>query len=348
MNTQMENKLRLSIIIPVYNVEKYIGRCLDSLLSQDLNEDEFEIIVVNDGSTDSSLRIAEEYRLKFKNVRIISQRNQGISVARNSGLDVAEGKYIYFIDSDDFLLRNSLNHLLALAEKNDADILTFKSRSVDEQNSKAEDIKECDVSNFNYQVLTGLEADEKGVLPLILTAWFFIVKREYLLKHSLRFIPDLRYSEDFPVTLPMFLKAQRVAVTDIDAHRYMQRLGSARHGVSTKQKLEMMDYDIKCSILVNVINNKWQGVRSENGYKRTLGHLNALSFVSILRMVRLGIPSQDIGKRMKLLKEHGLYPVGHIPAEHELDGVKFKVLHWMVNRQWIIMLASSLMSRLKK
>lgn len=105
------SRILLSIIIPVYNVQNYIGECLDSLLCQKL--DDCEIIVVNDGSTDNSLRIIEDYAPKFNGiVRIISQENSGLSSARNKGVKYAKGEYIYFLDSDDYLKDFAIKVLL--------------------------------------------------------------------------------------------------------------------------------------------------------------------------------------------------------------------------------------------
>lgn len=96
MNTPL-----VSIVIPVYNVELYLRECLDSVISQTYHN--LEIICVNDGSPDNSLSILEEYAAKDSRIRIISQENAGISVARNTGMDVATGEYIYFLDSDDYI-----------------------------------------------------------------------------------------------------------------------------------------------------------------------------------------------------------------------------------------------------
>ena len=126
---QRDNLIRLSIIIPVYNVEKYISRCLDSLLDQDLHTSDYEIIVVNDGSNDKSLEIAQSYA-RNNNVIIIDQKNGGVGNARNSGLMAARGNYVYFIDPDDYLISNCLNKLVTSCEANNLDILTFLSHQL--------------------------------------------------------------------------------------------------------------------------------------------------------------------------------------------------------------------------
>ena len=106
------NKLKLSIIIPVYNVEKYIEVCIESLYKQNISEDEFEVILINDGSTDNSLSILQRFEIQHTNITVISQRNQGLSVTRNNGIKAAKGEYILFVDSDDLIIKNSLKTLL--------------------------------------------------------------------------------------------------------------------------------------------------------------------------------------------------------------------------------------------
>ena len=110
-------KMKLSVIIPVYNVEKYIEKTIYSLYKQDLSEDEFEVILINDGSTDKSLDIICNLADKFNNIIILNQSNQGPSIARNNGIIKANGDYILFMDSDDLLINSSLSFMLNIAYK---------------------------------------------------------------------------------------------------------------------------------------------------------------------------------------------------------------------------------------
>lgn len=99
----------VSIIIPIYNVEQYIEQCFTSIYAQDISEDIFEVIAVNDGTPDNSMSIVKTIASQHKNLVIINQENQGLSVARNTGLDHAKGEYIWFVDSDDWLTKDSLS-----------------------------------------------------------------------------------------------------------------------------------------------------------------------------------------------------------------------------------------------
>uniref|UniRef100_UPI003AEFCC04 glycosyltransferase family 2 protein n=1 Tax=Cetobacterium sp. TaxID=2071632 RepID=UPI003AEFCC04 len=132
--------LKVSIIIPVYNVELYLREALDSVINQTLKE--IEIIIVNDGSTDNSLEIVKEYETKDHRIIVINQENQGLSGARNSGLKIAKGHYIYFMDSDDYIALDTLEICYECALEKQLDFVFF-----DAQSFTKDDI---DISEYNY------------------------------------------------------------------------------------------------------------------------------------------------------------------------------------------------------
>lgn len=150
----------ISVVIPVFNVENYLGECLDSICNQTLNN--IQIICVNDGSTDNSLKILEEYQKRDSRISIITQKNGGLSAARNTGLKYVKGKYIYFIDSDDYLELNALKELYEISEEKELDMILFKIICFDEDTKEKfttsyfemeflDEIVKNDV--FNYQDL---------------------------------------------------------------------------------------------------------------------------------------------------------------------------------------------------
>ncbi len=113
----------ISVIIPVYNVEQYLRDCIESVISQ--SKKEIEIILVDDGSTDNSGKICDEYAFHYERVKVIHKKNAGLGYARNSGLDIAIGKYIFFLDSDDWMPPETLSYLFSFAEENKADLVCF-------------------------------------------------------------------------------------------------------------------------------------------------------------------------------------------------------------------------------
>ena len=121
----MDCDVLVSIIIPVYNVEKYLEECLDSILKQTYKN--IEVICVNDGSTDNSLNILEKYAVKDNRFIVLNQSNHGLSYSRNKGLKQARGKYIYYLDSDDYILPNTIKTLAENIEERDLEVLLFNA-----------------------------------------------------------------------------------------------------------------------------------------------------------------------------------------------------------------------------
>lgn len=339
--------MKLSIIIPTYNVQDYIGKCLDSLLLQGLSHDDYEIIVVNDGCTDKSLQIAQAYESKYENIRTLSQENQGISVARNAGLEIAKGEYIYFIDPDDYLLTNSLVHILGIAEKYNADIVSFRSENVNEDDNPklAEFVMDNEV--FISSPISGSEVDKRDLFPLMMTAWFYIMKRDLLTRLNLTYVPELRYCEDTPFTLTVFMEAQRVVITKLNIHRYLVRSDSVLRNKDFSHKKIMVDNYIRASLLVNEINERYCPCRSEKGYKREKSRIYIWLLYSLMNMLKIHESPSNISSTIKKLRKENLYPIGDISAEFGYSGAKFNMLKWICNQQWLLITASRLLSLFK-
>lgn len=118
--------VKVSVVIPVYNVENYLEECLDSIINQTLKD--IEIICINDGSTDASIDILEKYAKADSRIQIFNQNNSGLSAARNRGIELSKGEFVYFIDSDDYLDLNALKELYDLSVKYGTDFIIFKLR----------------------------------------------------------------------------------------------------------------------------------------------------------------------------------------------------------------------------
>ena len=141
-----EDVPKVSVIIPVYNVEEYLHECLDSIVNQTYKN--IEIICIDDSSTDKSLEILREYSNKDSRIIILQQRNQGAAVARNYGMGVAQGKYLLFLDSDDIFAESLIEKAVSKAEKFNADIVVYKAMSFDTSNNYA--VMKDYISGFKY------------------------------------------------------------------------------------------------------------------------------------------------------------------------------------------------------
>lgn len=202
--------LDLSIIVPVYNVEKYIRPCIESIFKQGLDDAVFEVIIVNDGSTDRSMDMISDIICQHDNIKVINQENQSLSVARNNGIAVAKGEYIIMPDSDDLLIENSLAPLLdiALETKVDmvaADFLKMHDEEITNFHGiNQEDIKVSEKSGEEF-TLSDLNAYQCYV-------WRSLFRRRFLIDNNISFIPGINY-QDVPFTHECCIKANRCIKT---------------------------------------------------------------------------------------------------------------------------------------
>ena len=219
--------MKLSYIIPVYNVEKYIRQCVDSVFSQTF--DDFEIILVDDESPDGCPAICDEYAEKYPDiVRVVHKKNAGLAAARNDGIKLAQGEYIFFVDSDDFLAENKIGELYSIAKQNRLDILHTSFHSFNDDN-----ISEKFKSKIGFE--TDRLYDHKQMenelcfAPLRRTTiyvWRNLYNREFILKNGIMFDENLRMIEDSPFNILAFSKAERFMAVDIPIYRYRIRQGS--------------------------------------------------------------------------------------------------------------------------
>ncbi len=208
--------MKLSFVVPVYNTEDYLSECLDSLLHQDIPKSEYEIIIVNDGSTDKSIEIAEDYASENSNIKILHQENGGLSAARNAGLEYAAGVYVWFIDSDDYIKKNCLSSLMdKIAQHKDPDIVAI-SRIKYLSNNQSEKYIEKRANG-----LSGREFLYKRTYQAVVQCYLF--HRDFLNEHKLVFLRGI-YHEDAEFTpRTLFYAQSMVFVEDIlYFHRYRQ------------------------------------------------------------------------------------------------------------------------------
>lgn len=228
----------LSIIVPIYNVEPYLSKCVDSLLYQDLSPEEFEIILVDDGSPDNCGAIADEYVAKFNNIKVIHQENGGLSVARNTGIDAAKGKYIQFVDSDDYLEPNVLGTLVARAERDNLDVLRFNYRNVNERYEEFWPNK-APKQTWGYE-----KSVVDGVTFLNERLGYACYAVQFLIRTTLladcKFKPGI-YFEDVEWTPRLLVKSTRVASLNITCYNYLVRKGSITRTVSTEKKEKLLN-----------------------------------------------------------------------------------------------------------
>ena len=222
--------MRYSVIVPVYNVEKFLAKCLDSILNQDF--DDYEIIAVNDGSTDSSLEILNEYSKKTDKIKVINQDNKGLGGARNTGIDVASGDYLVFIDSDDYVDNQMLSQLNSVLSTNSFDILAFECFQVDINNNIIDfkvDSDDGSLSKISSKLFCTFEP----------TAWSKIYKRDLFISSNIRF-PERLWYEDLATVYRLIPFADKIGYLKKPLYYYVQQPGSITHSANTIRMMEII------------------------------------------------------------------------------------------------------------
>lgn len=237
--------MRLSIVVNMYNTAPYLPKCMDTLLHQDISGDEYEIIIVDDGSTDESLVLANNYVYQRENnpswplIRIFSHANKGLAGARNTGVDAAIGEYLCFVDPDDYIEKNSLSALIRQMDDEQLDMLRFNYQKVDEEGHFVADSEMEAHFDYSSKIMTGKEFMAQR-LTTTCYVWAYIYRIEIIKKNNIRFIEG-GYFDDTP-WLPRVLQiVKRINCTPIRHQYYLQRGGSLVHTMNRESVLRKVN-----------------------------------------------------------------------------------------------------------
>ncbi len=324
--------MQLSIVIPCYNMEHYLPECLDSLLHQNLDASDFEIIVVNDESKDDTLRIAKSYAEKNDNIVVVDKKNAGVGAARNSGYDQAKGKFIYFLDPDDYLAENTLPTLLGLMAKNSLDILTFKSKSVVQKRypfSEDSDklLEELDVKDGISYIASRKHKNE---------IWWFIIKRDFIRSTGIRFIEG-KWMEDAILTSELFCEAQRMAHVDLDVHRYRILPTSAMRNKSPEHYNKVIYDNANAAYVYDELikNIPIDHPHAEGCIKRLRSRQQSFVFFLMVRLMKSDISVKKIPEMLNGFEKIDAYPLKKFLGD-DYRGVGYSFLVFIFNHRPLI------------
>lgn len=290
--------MKLSVIIPVYNVAPYVRKCVESVLAQDLDPKDYEVILVDDGSTDGSGEICDSLtpcpspeerganittssvsaspEERGVNVVVIHQENQGLSAARNVGIAVAKGKYIQFVDSDDYLEPNVLAGLVEQMEREQLDVLRFDYQNVRIGSQCTMHDARWDARDVQYEVFepnkTPRQVDRcteivdgetylNTRMGYACYAWQFVIRRELL--DGCLFTPGI-YFEDTDWTPQMLLRAQRVNAATTIVYNYLMREGSITKAIATEKQRKVLEDKIR---LIGALQTMSEGAKDKCWFK---------------------------------------------------------------------------------
>ena len=317
--------MKLSIIVPIYNVAPYLRKCVDSLLLQDIND--YEIILVNDGLPDECPQICDDYAEKYTNITAIHQLNAGLSEARNTGTREAQGEYIMYVDSDDYLEPNVLGALMEQIELDQLDVLRFRMQNVKEDGEvfiPHEGMK----SDFNDY--SNIPTD--GLSFLNDRMWVQCYAVQFIFRRQLAFQEQLTpgiYFEDTDWTPRMLMHAKQVASSEIIAYNYLWREGSITLSQKDiiKQRKQLHD---KMNLLEKL--NQWGKQVSD---RRWFDSMISSLVVNIVGMLA-GPFYSERSEYIKQIKALGILPIStyHI-APRALK--KVKLINWSIGVAiWIL------------
>lgn len=231
----MKSSLLLSIIVPCYNVEKYISRCIESLLQQDIPYDDYEIIIVNDGSTDDTPNISEMYGCENKHISVVSQSNKGIGAARNTGILNSNGKYLLFVDADDYLEKNILSCLIKKVESLRLEVLRFNYAAIDRNLNVVRRKRNSTYSvKWDEKVIDG-ERFLTENLGWACYVWMYLFDANFIKQNNMFFKEGIVF-EDVEWLVRVMLKAQRVMSFNKQVYYYVLREGSVTNSANPENK----------------------------------------------------------------------------------------------------------------
>ncbi|MTE25821.1 glycosyltransferase [Winogradskyella ouciana] len=320
--------MKLSIIIPLYNSGHFLGKCIDSLLRQNLKPEGYEILVINDGSTDNSLEVALKFEKEYSNINVFTKTNGGVGSARNMGMSLAKGEYIYFIDPDDYLTKNVLQSILNEAINNSLDILTFLSKQTTDPNffsesPQAKNIQSTKIYNGVDYIANNRYQNE---------VWWYIIKRSFIEETKIRFIED-RWMEDAIITPQLFLKANRIAKFPIDAHRHLIVKDSAMKSKEPTHYLRVIDDNRNAAIIFeSIIEDLEKNNSNPNCIKRLRTRQQSFVFFMMVRMMKSTLTIDRVKLVMNELSTTGAYPMDSFVGK-DYKGVTYTILTKLFNNK---------------
>lgn len=295
----------LSIIVPVYNVEAFLPKCIDSLLDQDVPRTDYEIILVDDGSTDSSGQICDSFKTCHENIQVIHQPNKGLSAARNTGIAAANGKYIQFVDSDDYIIPNVIKGIVNQLERDDLDILRVNYQNVRPDGEVFEPNRYSKpFDDYSESVCDG-QSFLNERLGFACYAWQFVCRTSLLKQEGNIFKEGILY-EDVDWTPRILLQAKRVASCPAMVYNYLYRQNSITRNSDPDRKRKSVEDKLQ---LVRAMKERGDNIKD----RRWFDGMIAQTVLSVMSDV-CRFFYNDKKKYIKCLKRLQVFPLSSYHA----------------------------------
>lgn len=320
---------KLSIIVPMYNAEKYIETCLDSILNSNLSKKDYEIVIVNDGSKDKSLEIAKTYASQYSNIIYLNQENQGQSTARNNGIKNCNGEYVWFVDADDAIERDLLKILKLLSENPNIDIFGIQLKDVNE-----------DYSFLNYsctqptlphnKVILGREAILLGYNPSSVCA--LITRRDLIIKNNLYFVVGITH-QDVELSYRLVSHANKILFSELKPYIYIQHPSSVRHIPNPTKRLKYLKDDIVILNSFKALSESYSG-KDDDLAEYIAEHRKNVLLGNILSIYRNKKVLKKLGIYKAILEEYS--KANYYPIQFNYISLKKSLLARLLNSNFLM------------
>lgn len=325
----------LSILIPVFNAENHIVNCLQSILDQEMPYEDYEVIIINDGSTDnSSLRI-NDFIKNHTNIVLINQTNQGNAATRNRLFELAKGEYVYCLDADDYLRPKGLRYVLDFSLKNQMDFVGFKSKQTQISDEESTPLEHLD---YNGTISTGANYIINKPLPNV-EVWWYLFKRKLLTDFEIGLDPITM--ADVLFTYRVVLGAKRMCILPIHVHWYFQSPTSVMRtqGSKAKHKIRLADSTYEMILALHDL------IEHPNHYKLTLDNRatkdlilkrDYYAFFMVLKFLRFENNRQKIKDCINVMEQKSMYPFKNHVHIHKCPYFLEKIINSVINNKKLV------------
>jgi glycosyltransferase involved in cell wall biosynthesis len=297
--------LDLSIIIAAYNVEKYIEKCIVSCI-QDVTDFSYDIVVVNDGSTDRTREILTELASRYPIVKIVDQQNSGLGAARNTGLQNAAGEYVWMIDGDDYLHENVIPLIINEAKSQNLDTLILNYAVVDEQYKLLPN--HANVPTNINGIVTGADYYESNYSKSY--TWLFVFKKELFIKNAIFFMERINM-QDSEILPKLMARTSRLAYFDKICYYYVQQTNSFTNSASGEKRYKYFESIITVGNSLDAFLKTSDSEQIKSGIKKKLASLDQVIFN---HLVFFKFESHWLQKIITLLSQSGFFPLRYNPS----------------------------------
>ncbi len=330
----------LTYIVPVYNTAAYLPRCLQSIIDQPIAADDCEVLVVDDGSTDGSRAVVERYAKDYPQVRLLSQPNAGVSAARNLALDNARGRYVAFVDSDDYLDDGAAAILLDRVVDDELDVLVYNfSRLAPDGTVSGDDSRD---KYATTPVMTGVGYLQEHVMsPYV---WRYLVSRSLIERLRDRFNTSFIACEDGDFIARFMLAASRVAHHDIMGYCYVNRSDSAMHNPDAAHVKRRIFSQVDSAASIDGTIRQFESQSGEKAPASVAALRNVYLFFAMTKALTGGC----VDEVLQRIRQAGLYPFPCIGPEANYYGKKWAVIHGLMMHPRLWKCLSGIYCKIKK